>query len=581
MLKGLAISPGYALGRIYCLRHIQLENFEASTVDPAEIENEIQRFRSALEISRSEIHQLLELPQIKSSLEISNIFQAHLTLIDDPDLQKEVSKRIKEGLQDVQSVVSGVIKDYSNFFRNLPDPQFQGKAIDIMDVGKRILKNCSQRQSRPKEVHDHNEGMIVCAEDLTPSEIVSLDPTRLLGIAIEQGTPTSHASILARSMGIPALIQVEGLMQKAQDWNFAVIDGNSGQIIINPNPEIREKYAKELEGYQVKQSKIREILSEPSITKDQVRVLLKANIGQPGDVESVVKNFADGVGLYRTEFAYLTRRTFPTENELTDCYNSVISKLESRSIVIRTIDIGGDKISHLMGNSMERNPELGWRAVRMALDCEEVFCTQLRAILKAAGKSHAEQVSILFPMISNLSELRKVKGILTREHESLINSGVAVPERIRLGIMVEIPSVALLAEKFAREVDFFSIGSNDLVQYTLAVDRTNSKVSHLYQPANPAVIKLIQEVVRVGRLYNVDVSLCGEMAGDSRYTVLLLGLGIRELSMNAVLIPSIKHIVRNVSCSEAEKLIEPVINLDTAEEIEAMLDKINIKIGIQ
>jgi phosphotransferase system enzyme I (PtsI) len=581
MLKGLAISPGFALGRIYCLRHIQLENFEASTVNESEVENEIQRFKTALELSRSEINQLLELPQIKSSLEISNIFQAHLTLIDDPDLEKEVTKRIRDCLQDVQSVVSEVIKDYSNFFRNLPDPQFQGKAIDIMDVGKRILKNCSKRQTRQKDLNELDEGIIVCAEDLTPSEIVSLDPKKLLGIAIESGTPTSHASILARSLGIPTLIQVQGLMQKVIDWGYAIIDGSLGKIFINPEASLRDKYSAELEGYRQRQQKILEVLGEPSVTKDNVQVLLKANIGNPGDIDSVIKNYADGVGLYRTEFAYLTRRTFPTEAELTDCYNNVIEKLGDRNIVIRTIDIGGDKISHLLGNSMERNPELGWRAVRMALDCEEVFRTQLRAILKAAGKSQKDQVSILFPMISNMTELRKVKELLNKEHESLINENIPVPERIRTGIMVEIPSVALLAEKFAREVDFFSIGSNDLVQYTLAVDRTNSKISHLYQPANPAVIKLISEVVKVGKSNNLSVSLCGEMAGDSRYTVLLLGLGLRELSMNAVLIPSIKQIVRNLSFAEAEKLIQPLLNLDTSEEIESMLEKINIKLGIQ
>ncbi|GAB4272069.1 MAG: phosphoenolpyruvate--protein phosphotransferase [Candidatus Rifleibacteriota bacterium] len=581
MLKGLVISPGYALGRIYCLRHIQLESFEASTIDASEIDNEVARFNDALELSRAEILQLLELPQIKSSLEISNIFQAHLTLIDDPDLQKEVIKRIRDYMQDVQSVVSGVIKDYSNFFRNLPDPQFQGKAIDIMDVGKRILKNCEKRQTRQKDLCEIDEGIIVCAEDLTPSEIVSLDQKKLLGIAIEQGTPTSHASILARSLGIPAVIQIEGLMQKAINWSNAIIDGNSGKIFINPDSAIKSQYSKELERYKTRQRKVLEILAEPSLTKDNVRVLLKANIGQPGDVDSVIKNYADGVGLYRTEFAYLTRRTFPTENELTDCYANVISRLGDKSIVIRTIDIGGDKISHLMGNSMERNPELGWRAVRMALDCEEVFCTQLRAILRAAGKSRTNQVSILFPMISNLSELRKVKDLLSRVHNELIAKNIPCPDRIRTGIMVEIPSVALLADKFAKEVDFLSIGSNDLVQYTLAVDRTNSRISHLYQPANPAVIKLISEVVRVGKENNVDVSLCGEMAGDVKYTVLLIGLGLRELSMNAVLIPAVKQIVRSLSFAEAEKLIKPLLNMDTSEEIEAMLQKINSELGIR
>jgi phosphotransferase system enzyme I (PtsI) len=581
MLKGLVISPGYALGRIYCLRHIQLENFEASTVDASEIDNEINRFNAALLRSRREIDQLLELPQIKSSLEISNIFHAHLTLIDDPDLQKEVTKRITSQLQDVQSVVSSVIKDYSNFFRNLPDPQFQGKAIDIMDVGKRILKNCTKRANRQKDLSEFEEGIILCAEDLTPSEIVSLDPKKLLGLVTENGTPTSHASILARSLGIPALIQVHGLMNKVQDRGYAIVDGSKGQLLLNPEPGLREKYSVELANYQKRQIERLSILSEPSVTKDQVKICLNANIGQPGDVESVIKNYADGVGLYRTEFAYLTRRTFPTEAELTDCYCNVIQQLGDRNIVIRTIDIGGDKISHLIGNSVERNPELGWRAVRMALDCEEVFTTQLRSILKAAGSAQTDQVSILFPMISNLSELRKVKSLLTKEHEALIKQGHAVPEHLKTGIMVEIPSVALLSEKFAREVDFFSIGSNDLVQYTLAVDRTNSKVSHLYQPANPAVIRLIREVIKTGETQNVDVSLCGEMAGDTRYTVLLIGLGLRELSMNSVLIPSVKQIIRNLSCAEAKNLIEPALHLDTSEEIEILLDKINSRLGIE
>ncbi|MGM0598584.1 MAG: phosphoenolpyruvate--protein phosphotransferase [Candidatus Rifleibacteriota bacterium] len=580
MLKGLVISPGFALGRIYCLRHISLENFESSTIDPGEIDCEIKRFKAAIDLSRAEISQLLELPQIKSSLEISNIFQAHLTLIDDPDLQCEVTKRIKEQLQDVQSVVRNVIKDYSKFFNNLPDPQFQGKAIDIMDVGKRILKNCSDNHKKKKSFSNIDEGIIVCAEDLTPSEIVSLNPSKLMGIAIENGTPTSHASILARSLGIPALIQVNGLMKKAQDWKHVILDGNTGRVMINPDPGLKEQYFNELNHYRQKQEKILEILTKPSITKDNVKIDLKANIGKPGDAESVIKNYADGVGLYRTEFAYLTRRSFPTETELTECYATVIKHLNQKNIVIRTIDIGGDKISHLLGNSMERNPELGWRAVRMALDCEEIFVTQLRAILKAAGQAEKDQVSILFPMISNLSELRKVKSLLNREHENLIKEKIPTPDRIRTGIMVEIPSVALLAEKFAREVDFFSIGSNDLVQYTLAVDRTNSKVAHLYQPANPAVIKLISQVVEVGKQYNVNVGLCGEMAGDSKYTLLLLGLGLRELSMNAVLIPTIKQIIRNISCEEAEKLIRPVLSMDTSEEIENTLEKLNKKLGI-
>lgn len=580
MLKGLAISPGFALGRVYCLKHFQLENIESVPVDPSEVDSEIDRLKTALEVSRREIKQLLELPQIKSSHEISNIFQAHLTLIDDPDLHKEISKRISETLCDVQSVVSNVIKDYSKFFRNLPDPQFQSKAIDIMDVGKRIIKNCLKRKSRSISLNDSDEGVIVFAEDLTPSEIVSFNPDKILGLAIERGTPTSHASILARSMGIPTLIQVKNLMKKSRTGIYAVLDGVHAKIIINPAQKVREHYQLELESFAEKQKKISEQLSDPSVTTDGVAISLMANIGQPSDVESVIANRADGVGLYRTEFAYMTRRSFPTEKDLFDTYSSVITKLTNKDIAIRTIDIGGDKISHLLGDTVERNPELGWRAVRMSLDCEEVFTTQLRAILRAAGKASLGLVKVLFPMISNLSELRQAKALLATEHESLVQAGEAVPESIQVGIMIEIPSAALMADKFAHEVDFFSIGSNDLVQYTLAVDRTNSKVSHLYQPANPAVINLIHHVIKVGKNHGVEVSLCGEMAGDSKYTILLLGLGLKTLSMNAILIPTIKQIVRNVSFAELEKLIQPLLAMDTAEEIESALSKLNSKLNV-
>ncbi|NLV94626.1 MAG: phosphoenolpyruvate--protein phosphotransferase [Candidatus Riflebacteria bacterium] len=581
MLKGLSISPGYALGTIYCLKHHQLESIESSSILDSEIDAEIGRFDSALELSRAEIGQLLELPQIKSSLEISNIFQAHLTLLDDPDLRKEVEKRIKQQKKDVLSVVGNVVRDYSNFFRNLPDPQFQGKAIDIMDIGKRILKNCQKRKPGAVSLDEFTEGVIVVAEDLTPSEIVTFNPSRIKGIAIEEGTPTSHASILARSLGIPALIQVKDLMLKATDNAFAIIDSASGNIIFNPDAKTKDNYLNELNKYKERHQRILADIDKPSVTKDGIEITLKANIGQTADIESAVLNKAGGIGLYRTEFAYLTRTTFPTEEELFQSYFEAVEKLGDNTLVIRTIDIGGDKISHLMGNSLERNPELGWRAVRISLDCEDVFMTQLRAILRVAGKAGEDKIRILFPMISNIEELRKIKVILSRAASELRAEGFEVKDFIKIGIMVEVPSVALLADRFAKEVDFFAIGSNDLVQYTLAVDRTNSKVSHLYQPANPAVINLIKNVVRAGDKFSMPVSLCGEIAGDVKYTVLLIGLGLRELSMNSVLIPSVKQVVRNISCKEATELVAPLLELDTTEEIEKALTRINASFGLQ
>lgn len=580
MLKGLSISSGYALGNVFCVKRHKLEDIESCTISDADIPEELEKFNSAIELSRAEITQFLELPQIKSSTEISNIFRAHLTLLDDPELRKDVEKRIKNQKKDALSVVSKVIKEYSEFFRNLPDPQFQSKAIDILDVGKRLIKNCQKRGSHAVSLDEFEDGAIVAADDLTPSEVVTFNPEKIKGIVIEEGTPTAHASILARSLGIPALIQVSGLMEHVFDNDFAIIDSANHQLIVNPDADTKKRYEEELKKYEETHAKIMGNIDKPSITKDGVEIMLKANIGQISDIDCALANNAYGVGLYRTEFAYLTRTTFPTENELFESYSEALKKLNGKRIVIRTIDVGGDKISHLMGNELERNPELGWRAVRISLDCEDVFMTQLRAILRVAGTAEEDAVRVLFPMISNIEELRKIKSLLSQAAKDLTVAGVLHREKIKIGIMVEVPSVALLADRFAKEVDFFAIGSNDLVQYTLAVDRTNSKVSHLYQPANPAVINLIKNIVGAGKKYNLPISICGEIAGDTRYTVLLVGLGLRELSMNSVLIPAVKQIIRSISCEEVEKAVAPLLEMDTADEIENALAKINASFGL-
>ncbi len=579
-MKGLSISPGYALGKIYCLKHFQLESLPTENVDINDVETEIERFGVALDISRNEIIQMLDMPQIKSSVEISNIFQAHLTLIDDPDLRKEIIKRIKEQKQDCCSAVSKVIKDYSTFFKNLPDPQFQSKAIDILDIGKRILKNCQKSKNPTTKLEELDEGMIVLAEDLTPSDMMTLDPSRILGIAIEEGTTTSHAAIMARSLGIPALIQVKNLMKKAKDGVFAIIDGSSEQIILNPNESLKKKYREEYTEYQNRQRRMYEVLSEPSVTKDGVEVLLKANVGQLSDIEQAVKNNANGVGLYRTEFAYLTRRTFPTEEELYDSYYEAALKLKGKPMVIRTIDLGGDKISHLTGNSIEQNPELGWRAIRISLECKDIFITQLRAILRTASKTPKDQIRILFPMISSIEELTEAKNILFEVKEQMRKEGISIPNKIKIGIMVEVPSVAIMSEIYAKEVDFFAIGSNDLVQYTLAVDRTNPKVTHLYKPTNPAILCLIDNVVKAAEKHKIEVCICGEIAGDIKYTILLLGLGLRELSMNSILIPAVKNIIRNISYADIRAKIAPLLTLKSSIEIETQLSKLNNDLGL-
>ncbi len=570
MLKGLAISPGYALGKAFCIRHFQLDTVPSVSVAPQALDHEVARFQNALQISRTEILNLLELPHIKSSLEIANIFQAHLTLLDDPDLKKEVEKRIRDRRLNAEAVLSSVIKDYSEFFRKLPDPQFQGKAIDIVDVGQRILRNC-EGEAGLQPLADFKEGVIIIAENLTPSEIADFDPRRVRGIAIEEGTPTSHASILARSLSIPALIQVKNLVRSVSRGDLLLIDGITGTLEVNPPAPRVEEFQSRLHRYEASLQTLQANLSQPSVTRDGTPVSLQANIGKLQDVDAVLANHADGIGLYRTEFAYLTRRRFPTEEELVETYSGVVSRVSPREITFRTIDLGGEKLPHLGGEVLEKNPELGWRAIRMALDRPEILRTQVRAILRASQVVPHPRIKILLPMISTLQEYRRCREILAEIQEDLQTQGLGPQVPPPLGIMVEIPSTALMARAFAREVDFFSIGSNDLVQYTLAVDRTNTRVAHLYQPTHPAVLRLLREVAQAGREAGKPVTICGELAGDPRFTGLLLGLGLRQFSMNPASLTRVKQAVREWSCQDAEGLAEPLLACSTAEEVEDLL----------
>ncbi len=580
MLKGQAISPGYALGKSFCLKPFQLDSFASRQIPQEDLETEVSKFKNALQMSKNEINQLVNLPQIKSSLDIGNIFRAHLALIEDPDLHKEVEKRIREDKLNVEFVVSKVIKDYSEFFKRLPDSQFQEKAVDIMDIGRRILKNF-QGNHPLRDLPESKDGFIIIAEEISPSDIVGFEGINILGIATSEGTPTSHASILARSLGIPALIQVKNLLNEVSPGSFVIIDGNAGALVCDPLPEVIADYNRAHVDFENKKKYLQETLQRFAITTDGIRIKLFANIGQTQDVDGVLKHEADGIGLYRTELTYLIRKRFPSEKELTDIYWSVVQRINGSEIVIRTIDLGGDKISHLVGNPNEKNPELGWRAVRMSLDRLDIFRTQLRAILKTASRSPHGNVKILFPMISNLGEIRRSKEFLTEVKNELISEGVQVPENLKIGAMIEIPSAAILSERIAREVDFLSIGSNDLVQYTLAVDRTNSKVAHLYQPTNPAVLKLLRDVVLSGEKWNKSVSICGELAGDWRYTVLLLGLGLKELSMNPIFIPKVKRIVQLLSFSEVQKRVLPLLDLDTSEEIESAIKDLNVELKLE
>ncbi|MBI3039756.1 phosphoenolpyruvate--protein phosphotransferase [bacterium] len=580
MLKGSAISPGYAIGKACCVKRYSLDELCSKGPMDSDVEEEIENFSRALLLSKQEVVSLLEMAPVKSGLEITNIFHAYLALIDDPDLKKEVIKRIREKNLNAESAIVEVIRDYNDFFRCLPDPQFQEKAIDIIDVGKRILRNC-QNCTPVAPQTDIGEGIIIVSEDLTPSDVINFNTENILGIVVANGTATSHASILARSLGIPALIQVKNLMTTVAHGSFLIVDGNSGTLICNPSQQVIQEYNNSKQLFEAKNRVFKQENERVSMTTDGVKIKLNANISQAQDVSEVLMNQADGIGLYRTEFTYLICKRFPSEEELFEIYWSVVERLDGAEVVIRTIDLGGDKISHLFENANEKNPELGWRAVRMSLDRQDIFKTQLRAILRVCAKSGRGNVKILVPMISNLQELRQSKNILTEVSKELISQGVSFSHQIPLGVMIEVPSAAILSPKIAKEVDFLSIGSNDLIQYTLAVDRTNARVAHLYQPLNPAVLQLIRSVVLSAGNAGKPLSLCGELAGDRKYTLLLIGLGLRELSMNALFIPGVKQAVRSVSTLEIEEQVLRFLDMDTAEEVEESLLALNAKFGIQ
>lgn len=578
MLKGQVISPGYAVGQAFCIKHFYLDNVISKPISPNQLDSEIARLNQAIKLAKSEIQRLLELPHIKNSYEISNIFEAHLLLLEDPDLKKEIEKRLRSQLVNLESIIAKVIKDFSSFFKSLPDPQFQSKAIDIIDVGQRLLRNCEGGTSfvLPNELNkdrDGIEGFIIIANDLAPSDLADIDPKSILGLALQEGTPASHASILAKSMNIPALIQVKNLLKEVTSNKTIILDAVKGIIFPSPNPDqitnyklLRSAYLKQIED-------TKKIIYEEPITKDNVRITLLANIGKAQDIDQVISYNADGIGLYRTEFTYLFKRSFPTEDELVDIFKHILSKLPHKEITIRTTDLGGDKLPYITSSTLERNPELGWRAIRMALQIPQLFHTQIRAIIKAIQITNHAQTSILLPMISTYEELISAKGIILNIIHEIQNQNGNLSYLPKVGIMVEVPSTAILLEHFIKEVDFISIGTNDLIQYTLAVDRTNPNVAHLYQPSNPAILKLLKQIVYIANENNKRVSICGELACESRYIPLLIGLGIKELSMTPNCIPNVKMAIRTITTNQAQTLADSALKCASNTQVEKLLDE--------
>src|SRR3989440_7354320 len=560
--EGIGVSPGIAFGRIHVVRE-DMDEVVRYQIAPSQVTDEIGRFEAGLIQTRMQILEMQQRIAESIGAKDAAIFDAHLLVVEDRTLIDEVLRKLETDLCNVEWVFQEVATRYAETLNKIDDPYLRERALDIQDVTKRVIRNLQGKA--PKAFLSLSEPHILVAHNLTPSDTASMSRERVLGIATDLGSRTSHAAILARSLSIPAVLGLHDITAKVNTGQHILLDGNDGLLIVNPTPETLAQYA-EIESRRVKVvAQLKELRETASTTRDGRHIVLSANIELPEDVDAVAANGAEGIGLYRTEFLYLNRNTLPTEDEQYETYRKVAERVRPDPLIIRTFDLGGDKLAPgTVDITDELNPFLGWRAIRFCLENVDIFKTQLRAILRASA---AGNIKVMFPMISGLDELRRAIAVLDECKQQLRSAGVEIAERVEVGAMIEIPSAAICANALAREVDFFSIGTNDLIQYALAVDRVNEKIAHLYEPTHPAVLRLLKMIADAAHAHNLWVGVCGEMAGDIVLVPLLLGLGIDELSTAAILVPRVKRAVQSLDLPVCRQLVEDSLKLQTPGEI--------------
>jgi len=567
MLKGVAASPGIEIGKAHVIKAQQI-NINTKKISQDEVDNEIGKLDAAIAASKEQLANIKAKAEKNIGADKAEIFGAHLMVLEDPVFLEEIQTKIKEELVTADNAVSQVVDNYVQIFSNMEDEYMKERAADIKDVGERIIKNVL---GIVPDSLTFSEEVIIIAKDLTPSDTAQMDKDKVLAFATDMGGRTSHTAIMARSLEIPAVVGLVDATDKVQEGDTVIVDGNKGVVYINPEESILKEYEVLRDQYIQYRKKLKELKDLPAETIDKLRrVELAANIGTPRDVNGALENGAEGVGLYRTEFLYMDRDALPSEEEQFQAYKEVIEKMAPKAVIIRTLDIGGDKKLAYLEMPDEMNPFLGWRAIRMCLDRPQILKTQLRAILRASAYGNAK---IMYPMISGLDEIRRANAILSEAKDELRQEGIPFDDNIEVGIMVEIPSTAVIADVLAKEVDFFSIGTNDLIQYTLAVDRMNEHISHLYEPLHPAILRLIKNVIDASHKAGKWTGMCGEMAGDIWATAILLGLGLDEFSMSATSIPQVKHIIRSLTYERAKQIAEEALSMDNPEDIRNMIKR--------
>ena len=567
-IKGTGVSPGISIGNACILR--KTSNVLTGIVirDKEDKEAELEKFNQAVRLAIEEVIAIGNDPTLNHTRHDLDILETQAEFLGDPQIAENIYEKIRNDSRSANDAIIEVIDSAVELFRNMDDEYLRARASDIQDVGNRILRNLNQDELINRK---YTENTILIAEDLAPSETISLDITRVIGFATQHGGKTSHTAILAKAKGIPAVVGCGSDLRIIQNNDTLILDGSEGELIVNPDSKTLEIYKAKQVVASEELLLLKSLKELPAITTDGHRVKLHANISKCDELDQVLENGGEGVGLLRTELLFMGRETFPTEEEQFNFYKQVAIKSKNFPVIIRTLDIGGDKHLPYFGITHEDNPSLGYRAIRICLDQPEIFITQLRAILRASVFGN---LKIMFPMISNLSEVRQAKAWVDQVKREFVYSGINFDPNIEIGIMIEIPSAALMADILAKEVDFFSIGTNDLCQYTLAVDRMNNKVSDLYNHFNPGVLRLISMVIDHAQKQNKPVGLCGEMASDPLATLLLLGMGLDEFSMNASAIPVIKQILIKHSLSEAQEVFKTLTEMDNSESIISYLKEV-------
>ena len=564
LMKGIGVSSGIVIGQAYIMERGIIEPSQYCYLEASETEKEIERFEQAVQLSRD------QLLRIKKKMEKDGrgkehilIIDAHLMILQDNMLINDTIKVIKKERVNAEWAIKSVLKDIKEYFDKMDDSYLRERSMDIEHIVNRVLLNLMGRAH--ESVADLKTPVIVIARDLTPADTAQMVKGTVLGFLTDVGGRTSHTSIMARSLEIPAIVGLENITRRAEPNDTIIVDGTTGTVIINPSDSVVEVYRKRKERYENYGKALFHYKNLPSETIDGRRLSLMGNMEIVEEIDALIEHGAEGIGLYRTEFLYLNRKDLPTEEEHIKAYRKVVKRMAPEPVIIRTLDIGGDKLLAGMDQAPEINPAMGLRAIRFCLKNVDIFKTQLRGILRASAYG---KIKIMFPMISGIEEIRRAKAHLEEAKDELRAEGKAFDEKIEVGVMIEVPSAAIIADLIVKEVDFISIGTNDLLQYSLAIDRVNEHVAYLYEPFHPAVLRIIKTVADAANKAGINVGVCGEMAGEPEYALILLGFGIKSLSMNAFSILRVKRLMRSVSFAEAKKICKTIVGFPTAKEVE-------------